>query len=100
MCALRIRVYTCMHAHTHIQIHGYVCTHTYTQGWALYEGLLVALLRFMEPYLRVAELSTAMRAMYTGTLRLLLVRVCMYVCVCSACECVCVRSCMCVYMCF
>lgn len=43
------------------------------QGWALYEGLLVALLRFMEPYLRVAELSAAMRAMYTGTLRLLLV---------------------------
>uniref|UniRef100_A0A7S3VNL4 CCR4-NOT transcription complex subunit 1 n=1 Tax=Dunaliella tertiolecta TaxID=3047 RepID=A0A7S3VNL4_DUNTE len=43
------------------------------QGWALYEGLLLALLRFMEPYLRVADLSAAMRAMYTGTLRLLLV---------------------------
>lgn len=45
-----------------------------TQGWALYESLLVALLRFMEPYLRVAELSAAMRTMYTGTLRLMLVR--------------------------
>ncbi|KAF5831048.1 CCR4-Not complex component, Not1-domain-containing protein [Dunaliella salina] len=43
------------------------------KGWALYEGLLLALLRFMEPYLRVADLSAAMRAMYTGTLRLLLV---------------------------
>lgn len=46
------------------------------QGWALYEGLLLALLRFMEPYLRVADLSAAMRTMYTGTLRLLLVGGC------------------------
>lgn len=37
------------------------------------QALLLSLLKFLEPYLRVAELSDAMRAMYKGTLRLLLV---------------------------
>lgn len=44
------------------------------QGWALYEALLVALLRFLEPYLRNSDLNDSIRALYKGTLRLLLVR--------------------------
>lgn len=43
-------------------------------GWLLYEHLLVALLRFLEPYLRASsELTDCVRALYKGTLRLLLV---------------------------
>lgn len=43
------------------------------QGWILFEALLVALLRFLEPYLRTADLSESIRHMYKGTLRVLLV---------------------------
>jgi CCR4-NOT transcription complex subunit 1 len=43
------------------------------QGWALFEALLVALLRFLEPHLRTATIPEAIRALYKGTLRVLLV---------------------------
>ncbi|KAJ9513070.1 hypothetical protein QJQ45_029442, partial [Haematococcus lacustris] len=43
------------------------------QGWQLFEGLLLDLLRFLEPHLRTAELVEGVRALYKGTLRLLLV---------------------------
>ncbi|KAK9916879.1 hypothetical protein WJX75_008268 [Coccomyxa subellipsoidea] len=42
-------------------------------GWPHLERLLVALLRFMEPYLRNADLTDAIRNLYKGTLRVLLV---------------------------
>ncbi len=42
-------------------------------GWPLFAGLLVALLRFLEPHLRVAELTDSLKQLYKGCLRLLLV---------------------------
>ncbi|BDA40393.1 CCR4-NOT transcription complex subunit 1 [Coccomyxa sp. Obi] len=42
-------------------------------GWPHLERLLVALLRFLEPYLRNADLTDAIRNLYKGTLRVLLV---------------------------
>eukprot|EP00798_Chlamydomonas_sp_ICE-L_P003954 gene3954-14033_t len=44
-----------------------------TQGWALFEALLVGLLKFLEPYLRSADLADSIRQLYKGSLRLLLV---------------------------
>lgn len=43
------------------------------QGWPAYLQLLLAQLHFLEPFLRHAELTDAVRLLYTGTLRLLLV---------------------------
>ena len=43
------------------------------QGWSHFQRLLVALLRLLEPYLRNAELTEAVRFLYKGTLRVLLV---------------------------
>lgn len=43
------------------------------QGWALFEALLVALLRFLEPHLRTANIPESIRTLYKGTLRVLLV---------------------------
>lgn len=43
------------------------------QGWPHFQRLLVALLRLLEPYLRNAELTEAVRFLYKGTLRVLLV---------------------------
>ncbi|KAL3683907.1 hypothetical protein R1sor_001929 [Riccia sorocarpa] len=43
------------------------------KGWPLFQRLLVALFRFMEPYLRSADLSDPVRLLYKGTLRVLLV---------------------------
>lgn len=43
------------------------------KGWPAFQELLVALFKFMEPYLRSAELSDAVRLLYKGTLRVLLV---------------------------
>lgn len=43
------------------------------RGWPPYLQLLLAQLRFMEPFLRHAELTEAVRLLYRGTLRLLLV---------------------------
>ena len=43
------------------------------KGWPGFQKLLVALLRFLEPYLRNAELTDAVRLLYKGTLRVLLV---------------------------
>ncbi|KAI5070413.1 hypothetical protein GOP47_0014756 [Adiantum capillus-veneris] len=43
------------------------------KGWPLIQRLLVALFKFMEPYLRNAELSDPVRTLYKGTLRVLLV---------------------------
>lgn len=43
------------------------------KGWPLFQRLLVALFRFMEPYLRNADLSEPVRLLYKGTLRVLLV---------------------------
>ncbi|KAK9824056.1 hypothetical protein WJX72_007392 [[Myrmecia] bisecta] len=42
-------------------------------GWPHFQRLLVALLRFLEPYLRSAELNDAVRLLYKGALRVLLV---------------------------
>ncbi|MEW5319836.1 MAG: hypothetical protein WDW38_010961 [Sanguina aurantia] len=42
-------------------------------GWPLYEALLVALLRFLEPHLRHADLTDSIKALYRGSLRVLLV---------------------------
>jgi len=42
-------------------------------GWPHFQKLLVALLQFLEPYLRNAELTESIRLMYKGTLRMLLV---------------------------
>lgn len=43
------------------------------KGWPLVQRLLVALFKFMEPYLRNADLSDPVRLLYKGTLRVLLV---------------------------
>eukprot|EP01087_Luapelamoeba_hula_P012819 TRINITY_DN3617_c0_g1_i3.p1 TRINITY_DN3617_c0_g1~~TRINITY_DN3617_c0_g1_i3.p1 ORF type:complete len:835 (+),score=127.59 TRINITY_DN3617_c0_g1_i3:1-2505(+) len=43
------------------------------QGWAFFQQLLIELLRFLEPYLRSADLHEPIRLLYKGTLRLLLV---------------------------
>lgn len=43
------------------------------KGWPLVQRLLVDLFKFMEPYLRNAELSDPVRLLYKGTLRVLLV---------------------------
>lgn len=43
------------------------------KGWPLVQRLLVALFKFMEPYLRNADLSEPVRLLYKGTLRVLLV---------------------------
>ncbi|XP_024374833.1 uncharacterized protein [Physcomitrium patens] len=43
------------------------------KGWAPFQKLLVALFKFMEPYLRKADLSEPVRVLYKGTLRVLLV---------------------------
>ena len=43
------------------------------QGWPHFQKLLIALLRFLEPYLRNAELTDSVRLLYKGTLRVLLV---------------------------
>lgn len=43
------------------------------QGWPHFQRLLIALLRFLEPYLRNAELTDSVRLLYKGTLRVLLV---------------------------
>ena len=44
------------------------------KGWPLLQRLLTAILRFLEPYLRNAELSEPVRLLYKGALRVLLVR--------------------------
>lgn len=43
------------------------------KGWPWFQRLLVTLFKFMEPYLRNAELSDPVRLLYKGTLRVLLV---------------------------
>ena len=43
------------------------------KGWPLFQRLLVELFKFLEPYLRNAELSDPIRMLYKGTLRVLLV---------------------------
>lgn len=43
------------------------------RGWPPYLQLLLAQLRFLEPFLRHAELTDSVRLLYKGTLRLLLV---------------------------
>ncbi|XP_020519676.1 CCR4-NOT transcription complex subunit 1 isoform X1 [Amborella trichopoda] len=43
------------------------------KGWPLVQRLLVDLFKFLEPSLRNAELGEAMRVLYKGTLRVLLV---------------------------
>ncbi|KAM0926261.1 hypothetical protein ACQ4PT_003393 [Festuca glaucescens] len=43
------------------------------KGWPLFHGLLVDLFKFMEPYLRNAELVEPVHLLYKGTMRVLLV---------------------------
>ncbi|KAH3766506.1 CCR4-NOT transcription complex subunit 1 [Pelomyxa schiedti] len=43
------------------------------KGWVMMQRLLVELLKFMEPHLRSAEMNEAIRMLYKGTLRVLLV---------------------------
>jgi CCR4-NOT transcription complex subunit 1 len=43
------------------------------KGWPLLQKLLTAMLKFLEPFLRQAELTETVRLLYRGTLRLLLV---------------------------
>lgn len=43
------------------------------KGWPLLQRLLTSVLRFMEPYLRNAEMTDPVRLLYKGTLRVLLV---------------------------
>ncbi|KAJ7514921.1 hypothetical protein O6H91_23G065800 [Diphasiastrum complanatum] len=43
------------------------------KGWPMFQRLLVALFKFMDPYLRNADLSDPVRLLYKGTLRVLLV---------------------------
>jgi CCR4-NOT transcription complex subunit 1 len=43
------------------------------KGWPLFQRLLTELFKFLEPYLRNAELSEPIRMLYKGTLRVLLV---------------------------
>lgn len=46
---------------------------TRSQGWPMFKRLLVELLRFLEPYLRIPELTEPIRLLYKGTLKALLV---------------------------
>ncbi|KAG2489762.1 hypothetical protein HYH03_011713 [Edaphochlamys debaryana] len=50
-----------------------ILTAPLASGWPLFAGLLIALLRFLEPYLRVADLAESIKQLYKGCLRLLLV---------------------------
>lgn len=50
-----------------------VLTAPLASGWPLFASLLIALLRFLEPYLRAADLSESVKQLYKGCLRLLLV---------------------------
>ncbi|EFJ39979.1 hypothetical protein VOLCADRAFT_108387 [Volvox carteri f. nagariensis] len=50
-----------------------VLTAPLASGWPLFASLLIALLRFLEPYLRAADLSESIKQLYKGCLRLLLV---------------------------
>jgi CCR4-NOT transcription complex subunit 1 len=43
------------------------------KGWQLFQRLLVDLFKFLEPYLRNAEMTGPVQLLYTGTLRVLLV---------------------------
>jgi len=43
------------------------------RGWPLFQRLLADLFKFLEPYLRGAELTEPIRLLYKGTLRVLLV---------------------------
>ena len=43
------------------------------KGWQFFKTILVELLKFLEPFLRNAELSEPIRLLYKGTLRVLLV---------------------------
>ncbi|CAI5954737.1 unnamed protein product, partial [Closterium sp. NIES-65] len=43
------------------------------KGWPWFQRLLLSLFKFMEPYLRDAELSDPIRLMYKGAIRVLLV---------------------------
>ncbi|KAK9148278.1 hypothetical protein Scep_007035 [Stephania cephalantha] len=43
------------------------------KGWPLFQRLLVVLFKFMEPYLRNAEMGESVHFLYKGTLRVLLV---------------------------
>lgn len=43
------------------------------KGWPYFQRLLVALFKFMEPYLRSAELPDPVNLLYKGTMRVLLV---------------------------
>eukprot|EP01113_Clastostelium_recurvatum_P016806 TRINITY_DN1971_c0_g1_i2.p1 TRINITY_DN1971_c0_g1~~TRINITY_DN1971_c0_g1_i2.p1 ORF type:complete len:2308 (-),score=670.74 TRINITY_DN1971_c0_g1_i2:313-7236(-) len=43
------------------------------KGWPHFQRLLIELLRFLEPYLRTAQLTEPLRVLYKGTLRVLLV---------------------------
>eukprot|EP00164_Ancoracysta_twista_P003199 GFYU01004267.1.p1 GENE.GFYU01004267.1~~GFYU01004267.1.p1 ORF type:complete len:672 (+),score=268.94 GFYU01004267.1:49-2016(+) len=43
------------------------------KGWQHFQKLLIDLFKFLEPYLRTAELTEPVRVMYKGTLRVLLV---------------------------
>ena len=47
--------------------------HSSRKGSAKFQGLLVELLQFLEPFLRNAELNATVRLLYRGTLRVLLV---------------------------
>lgn len=49
------------------------CSPACLQGRLHFQRLIVSLLRFLEPYLRNAQLSDAVRLLYRGTLRVLLV---------------------------
>ncbi|KAH3722755.1 hypothetical protein Pelo_18540 [Pelomyxa schiedti] len=54
----------------------YIYIYIYTRGqkgWVMMQRLLVELLKFMEPYLHSAEMNEAIRMLYKGTLRVLLV---------------------------
>ena len=42
-------------------------------GWPYFQRIMLELMRFMQPYLRTAELGDPIRILYRGTLRLLLV---------------------------
>ncbi|KAL5812656.1 hypothetical protein ACOSQ3_027606 [Xanthoceras sorbifolium] len=48
-------------------------THNAPKGWIYIQRLLVDLFKFMEPYLRNAELREPIHVLYKGTLRVLLV---------------------------
>jgi CCR4-NOT transcription complex subunit 1 len=43
------------------------------KGWQLIQRLLIDLLKFLEPYLRTAQMNPPVQLLYTGTLRVLLV---------------------------